>query len=443
MTVRKRNRVTIVLLAGMLGVPGASALGAGGDQPFSTNFDWISGQESFAELPGDVFQNPSGIIPPPTGDGWAYFVPELTVFKYDFDTQFPGTLEITVWDPAWKHTDPATGEENGSVNLRGPRWGAYAHAEWENAEGDPLEGDLVNGAALEYRTFINVNDFYSISPGHTNNPATASSWFTMAFGGGLPRPDEPTWVTWTFDFTDVDVWNASISYDDGTGTIVTGSRDTAWTAGSGLAAMRPDAIAEGFGAEGIYLFGGAPNPTFWAGEDPSVGDVWQRAGDQVAAEGDPNFVFLPDPNQEEPDENAVQHPDTEEWGEWGQWGETILRNPGEDGPGLWVDSIAWTPAEVPEFLLGDMNLDGVVDAVDVSPFVLALTNPAQYEIDFGADLLVVGDINGDGVFDAVDVAPFVQLLVGGGGAVASVPEPGSLALLGLGGLLLLRRRRAA
>ncbi len=90
-------------------------------------------------------------------------------------------------------------------------------------------------------------------------------------------------------------------------------------------------------------------------------------------------------------------------------------------------------------LLGDMNLDGVVDTGDVAPFVLALTDSAAYEAEYRIDPVLVGDINQDGAFDTGDVAPFVQLLVGSDSA--SVPEPGSLVLLGIGGLLLLRRRR--
>ena len=94
-------------------------------------------------------------------------------------------------------------------------------------------------------------------------------------------------------------------------------------------------------------------------------------------------------------------------------------------------------------LPGDMNLDGAVDTADVAAFVLALTDPQAYMDQFSVDqatMIAMGDINQDGAFDTADVAPFVQLLVGGD---TSVPEPGSLVLLGLGGLLLLRRRRTA
>ena len=94
-------------------------------------------------------------------------------------------------------------------------------------------------------------------------------------------------------------------------------------------------------------------------------------------------------------------------------------------------------------LRGDMAMSGTVDTGDVAPFVLALTDPEAYMAQFGineATMTAVADINQDGVFDSGDVAPFVQLLVGGGSQ--SVPEPNTLALLGLGALTLLRRRRS-
>ncbi len=94
-------------------------------------------------------------------------------------------------------------------------------------------------------------------------------------------------------------------------------------------------------------------------------------------------------------------------------------------------------------LLGDMNLDGTIDTADVAPFVLALTDREAYIDQYGIDPRLVGDINGDGVFDTGDVAAFVQLLVGGSAGSAAAPEPGSAILVGLGGLALLGRRRAA
>ena len=82
-------------------------------------------------------------------------------------------------------------------------------------------------------------------------------------------------------------------------------------------------------------------------------------------------------------------------------------------------------------VLGDVNLDGIVNGLDVDPFVDVLLNgPFQG----GADM------NADGVVNGLDVDPFVAAVVGGG--VQAVPEPSTLALCGLGLLLciVLRRR---
>lgn len=54
-------------------------------------------------------------------------------------------------------------------------------------------------------------------------------------------------------------------------------------------------------------------------------------------------------------------------------------------------------------LLGDTNLDGFVDLLDVMPFVELLT---------GGGYLPHADINEDEVVDLLDVAPFIDLLTG-------------------------------
>ena len=126
------------------------------------------------------------------------------------------------------------------------------------------------------------------------------------------------------------------------------------------------------------------------------------------------------------------NPDNEDKPEWQRGWTPFLRE-------AWD---TWRPL-LDELIAGDMNRDGVVDTADVAPFVLGLTDREAYVDQYGIDPVLVGDINGDGVFDTADVAAFVQLLVGDGSGSAAVPEPGSIALLGLGALALLRRWRAA
>ena len=62
--------------------------------------------------------------------------------------------------------------------------------------------------------------------------------------------------------------------------------------------------------------------------------------------------------------------------------------------------------------LGDMNCDGAVNAFDIDPFVLALTDPTGYAQAWPNCDIMHGDINGDGVVNAFDIDPFVELLTG-------------------------------
>lgn len=59
---------------------------------------------------------------------------------------------------------------------------------------------------------------------------------------------------------------------------------------------------------------------------------------------------------------------------------------------------------------GDTNCDGSIDGFDIDSFVLALTNPAQYELDYPDCDIDNADVNDDGSINGFDVDPFVDLL---------------------------------
>ena len=83
----------------------------------------------------------------------------------------------------------------------------------------------------------------------------------------------------------------------------------------------------------------------------------------------------------------------------------------------------------PTLQLGDVNGDGVVDGLDIQPFVDLLT---------GGGYQAEADINADSVVDGLDIQPFVDIITGAGGN--PVPEPASMVMLALGGLAALRKR---
>jgi hypothetical protein len=62
---------------------------------------------------------------------------------------------------------------------------------------------------------------------------------------------------------------------------------------------------------------------------------------------------------------------------------------------------------------GDLNCDGQVNAFDIDPFVLALTNPGIYGETYPGCDIMQADCDGDGLVNAFDIDPFVDLLVGG------------------------------
>ncbi|MBU0640710.1 MAG: lactonase family protein [Planctomycetes bacterium] len=80
-----------------------------------------------------------------------------------------------------------------------------------------------------------------------------------------------------------------------------------------------------------------------------------------------------------------------------------------DTLGTRPESIAtWVPAP----LLGDMNCDGRLDGFDIDPFVVAMTDVADYEELYPGCDVSHADINGDGLVNGFDIDPFVDLLEG-------------------------------
>ncbi len=61
-------------------------------------------------------------------------------------------------------------------------------------------------------------------------------------------------------------------------------------------------------------------------------------------------------------------------------------------------------------LLGDTNCDGVIDAGDIEPFLVALFDPEQYPVQYPDCDINNADINGDGAIDALDIEGFLGLL---------------------------------
>ena len=86
------------------------------------------------------------------------------------------------------------------------------------------------------------------------------------------------------------------------------------------------------------------------------------------------------------------------------------------------------------FLPGDFNRDGHVNAADLPAMIAALTDLNAYKSAnslTSAQLLSIGDIDLSGTVTNADVQALLNLLKGGGGSEAAVPEPASIALLAL------------
>lgn len=99
-----------------------------------------------------------------------------------------------------------------------------------------------------------------------------------------------------------------------------------------------------------------------------------------------------------------------------------LRDPGifEDSDGsLYLiysgrgeDAVGIARLASADILIGDMNGDGGINSLDITPFITALSDPEAYQTVFNLDEEVSGDANGNGIFHFLDIAGFIVLLTG-------------------------------
>ncbi len=137
--------------------------------------------------------------------------------------------------------------------------------------------------------------------------------------------------------------------------------------------------------------------------------------------------------------------------DWGSLSGTFstVTVPTMNGRIVWDTSQLYTTGTisvVATYLAGDFNRDGHVDAADILPMEQALTNLGGYNAAHSsltsAQLLDIEDVNGDGKVNNADLQALLIELKAGGGSSDSVPEPSTIALLGIGALAITFRRRS-
>ena len=79
---------------------------------------------------------------------------------------------------------------------------------------------------------------------------------------------------------------------------------------------------------------------------------------------------------------------------------------GEANNGVDISSIMITFASANDVLLGDTNLDGIVNFLDISPFISILVGGAGFD----PQAIANADINQSGGVSFLDISPFIMIL---------------------------------
>jgi hypothetical protein len=124
--------------------------------------------------------------------------------------------------------------------------------------------------------------------------------------------------------------------------------------------------------------------------------------------------------------NPLGQIDGGDWRIWSREGSGEMTDGGPqklpdtaDYPGPFAPFLEITVEPGAGALLGDVNLDGQVNGLDVDPFVDTLLN---------GPYLAEADVNEDSEVNGLDVDPFVAAVVGGATAQHAIPEPSTLLL---------------
>ncbi len=84
-----------------------------------------------------------------------------------------------------------------------------------------------------------------------------------------------------------------------------------------------------------------------------------------------------------------------------------------DGKGTGSAVVDMGAYELGSHAYGDLNCDGLIDKLDIDPFVQALVSPELYAASHPGCAAALGDVNADGVINPFDIDPLVLLLTGG------------------------------